>query len=225
MSLNAPDNRKHYSQIMADLNDFFARKDKKKSKTTKYTTLNNIDQKLREMDLKREKAQRNSSDDEWKRFEEKKIDYTGLKIQNSTLQEEDCEESDKDGEETSCPWSTITHSQGSLEEEGNSVQRETRAWKTIEAPVQQEKPAPTVRAYVPPHLRNKPAPASGTGKFNKAKGLRDENVENMFPSLPTTGSASAWENKAKIHESHVPSNNTLKLTLENKFGTLSNKSD
>lgn len=93
---------------MADLDDFFAKKDRKKSKGKKFATADEIAKKLEETGrraekLKKEKLQtsqlQNSEvdeqgnavqdEDEWREFEEEKKDYSGLKIQNLTLAEYD----------------------------------------------------------------------------------------------------------------------------------------
>ncbi|XP_071452255.1 protein CDV3 homolog isoform X2 [Hetaerina americana] len=106
---------------MADLDDFFAKKDKRKAKGKKFTTADEIAKKLEETgkktkDTKKEKEkqsipvstpgqesdepvqqQQQQEDDEWKEFEEEKKDYSGLKIQN--LQLSDPEEEGEDDEE------------------------------------------------------------------------------------------------------------------------------
>ncbi|XP_046403193.1 protein CDV3 homolog isoform X2 [Ischnura elegans] len=105
---------------MADLDDFFAKKDKRKAKGKKFTTADEIAKKLEETgkktkDTKKEKEkislpvstpgqeneepvqQPQQEDDEWKEFEEEKKDYSGLKIQN--LQLSDPEEEGEDDEE------------------------------------------------------------------------------------------------------------------------------
>lgn len=105
---------------MADLDDFFAKKDRKKSKGKKFATADEIAKKLEETGKRSEKIKKEKplqslggqdgddpnniqQEDEWKDFEEEKKDYTGLKIQNITLTEDggdDCGESgdiDEDG--------------------------------------------------------------------------------------------------------------------------------
>ncbi|XP_075227472.1 protein CDV3 homolog [Lycorma delicatula] len=97
---------------MADLDDFFAKKDKKKSKGKKFTTADDIDKNLLESCKQRDKSKRgklqlstgydgidfsfgSQQDDEWRTIEEEeKKDNTGLKIQNLTIIESDCGEDD-----------------------------------------------------------------------------------------------------------------------------------
>lgn len=90
---------------MADLDDFFAKKDRKKSKGKKFATADEIAKKLEETGKRSEKSKKDKplqliggqdgddpnsiqQEDEWKDFEEEKKDYTGLKIQNITLTED-----------------------------------------------------------------------------------------------------------------------------------------
>ncbi|KAG8236473.1 hypothetical protein J437_LFUL016973 [Ladona fulva] len=105
---------------MADLDNFFAKKDKRKAKGKKFTTADEIAKKLEETgkkskDVKKEKEkpsvpltspgqesdepvqQQKQEDDEWKEFEEEKKDYSGLKIQ--MLQLSDPEDDGDDDEE------------------------------------------------------------------------------------------------------------------------------
>lgn len=87
---------------MADLDDFFAKKDRKKSKGKKFATADEIAKKLEETGKRHEKIKKEKTlqslggqdgddpgnlqqEDEWRDFEEEKKDYTGLKIQNITL--------------------------------------------------------------------------------------------------------------------------------------------
>lgn len=93
---------------MADLDDFFAKKDRKKSKGgKKFTTTEELAKKLeethrREKEKLKEKKTLSSQnvdgdgelvgerqdEDEWKEFEEEKKDYTNLKIQNLQITEQ-----------------------------------------------------------------------------------------------------------------------------------------
>lgn len=105
---------------MADLDDFFAKKDRKKSKGKKFTTTDEIAKKLEETGKKLEKAKKDKTtmqsqppgtetdeqgnaiqeEDEWREFEEQKKDYSGLRIGKLQLQEApDDGGGDEDGEE------------------------------------------------------------------------------------------------------------------------------
>jgi len=218
---------------MADLDDFFAKKDKKKSKGKKFTTADEIAKKLEETGKKTEKSKKEKTsqntagpdgeengtliqEDEWKDFEEEKKDYTGLKIQNITLneQENDEAENELDGDE-----------EGGMEENeaGEMVPRRkaTGPWKVPQPPAQDiptetEKPPEeeVVRAplrsggtvsggtYIPPNLRNQPPPVqtSFSRLSQKTKAAPDVNSEAMFPTLSAATSAEpsgAWGRKKR----------------------------
>ncbi|XP_011877198.1 PREDICTED: protein CDV3 homolog [Vollenhovia emeryi] len=85
---------------MADhLDDFFAKKDRKKAKGKKFTTTDEVAKKLEETGKRVEKpkpkekpvnpegeeSQHTEDEDEWKEFEEEKKDYSGLKIGHLTV--------------------------------------------------------------------------------------------------------------------------------------------
>ncbi|CAB0012873.1 unnamed protein product [Nesidiocoris tenuis] len=95
-----------------DLDDFFAKKDRKKSKGKKFATADEIAKKLEESGRRSEKLKKEKppevdeegntvvqDEDEWKEFEEEKKDYSGLKIQNLTIADyENWEEGGSGGE-------------------------------------------------------------------------------------------------------------------------------
>ena len=133
---------------MADLDDFFKKKDKKKKGEKKFAKANTdvLAKNLEVMDEKEEKALvkeiaemnndnpgttlNQQDDDEWDDYRENKKDYTGLKIENLTVQETKTEEEeeeetevDEDGEvvkknkDGSGPWNRGEGShQNSVEE-------------------------------------------------------------------------------------------------------------
>jgi len=219
---------------MADLDDFFAKKDKKKSKGKKFATADEIAKKLEETGKKVEKNKKEKTlqsntgqdgeengtiiqEDEWKDFEEEKKDYTGLKIQNIQLSEQDINEAENesDGDE-----------EGEMEanEAGEMVPRRKAAgpWKVMaqpqsqEAPVEAERPveedivtrAPlrsggTVSGgtYIPPNLRNQPPPSAfQPTRITQKKTAPDMNSEAMFPTLSaatSTEPAGAWGRKKR----------------------------
>ncbi|CAG2065308.1 unnamed protein product [Timema podura] len=95
---------------MADLDDFFAKKDRKKANRKKFTTTDEIAKKLEETGKKVEKPKKEKppptsqvpgegeeeqvhqveeihEEDEWREFEEEKKDYTGLKIGHLQINE------------------------------------------------------------------------------------------------------------------------------------------
>ncbi|XP_054280776.1 protein CDV3 homolog [Macrosteles quadrilineatus] len=217
---------------MADLDDFFAKKDKKKSKGKKFTTADEIAKKLEETGKKTEKSKKEKTlqnttgpdgeengtiiqEDEWRDFEEEKKDYTGLKIQNITLNEQENDEAENELDEDD---------EGGMEENeaGEMVPRRkaTGPWKvpqmpTQDNPAESEKPAEeeVVRAplrsggtvsggtYIPPNLRNQPPPVAFSSLRNqKSRAAPDVNSEAMFPTLSAATSAEpsgAWGRKKR----------------------------
>lgn len=196
---------------MADLDDFFAKKDRKKSKGKKFTTADEIAKKLEESGKRTEKTKKeklqssvgqdgedpslgNQEEDEWKDFEEEKKDYTGLKIQNLTLIEsEGGDEGIDDGEDGE---------NGEMEENeaGELVpKRKVQAgpWKVVSQPqvqeevvekvVEKKQEEPSTKgsgSYVPPHVRNlAQQPSHHIGSRLKNKAAPDVNNEELFPTL------------------------------------------
>lgn len=173
---------------MTDLNDFFAKRDKKKSKgIVKFTTVNEIEKNLLKMDKKRE-LEKKYTDEEWNEFEEKLKDYSGLKILNTTSENDDSDFNELgtmfDEKATPfCPWKVIEKS-----ENEPPVITETMSSKELTA-----EPTPVCNVYIPPHLRNKPTkvtwaeskPSNKEQQKNVSKTL-EINDKDVFPMLSTT---------------------------------------
>ncbi|KAL0268342.1 UNVERIFIED_CONTAM: hypothetical protein PYX00_010319 [Menopon gallinae] len=245
---------------MADLDDFFAKKDRKKSKGKKFTTTEEIAKKLEETGKKSEKTkkdkpiiqssinvQENDDEDEWKNFEEEKKDYTGLKIQNLTL-EESSDSENNDGESE-----RIMEDNGS----GEIVPKRKGPWKVIEAEQTPEENStnktsnvlfhsfmksgtgtPTVQSYVPPHLRKQKLPTRDRPTRSKP-GAPDINNQEFFPTLsaakneemrisnPVSGNFrkqdGAFEEvrNSRSHSNRSdPNQRQQNLQIGNKFGAL-----
>ncbi|XP_067003324.1 protein CDV3 homolog [Anabrus simplex] len=197
---------------MADLDDFFAKKDRKKNKAKKFATADEIAKKLEETGKKdRSKKEKLTSqsqpsgqdvddqggqiqeDDEWKEFEEEKKDYSGLRI--GKLQINDIEADGGGGEEDEQVMEE--------NEAGEMVLRkkvQSGPWKIVNA--QQEQPSHEVQeptyvekrpereihtssTYVPPAKRNQPKELSHASPRGggKSKAAPDINNEEFFPTL------------------------------------------
>lgn len=181
---------------MADLDDFFAKKDRKKAKGKKFTTTEEIAKKLEEtgkrlgkkskdkpVNPEGEETQQTEDEDEWREFEEEKKDYTGLKIGNLTMNESiDAESDDEKG----------TGDNSSDGESGEGGTKHSGPWKKPELPPQPEvtetaapPPPPPVTSgssYKPPHLRNMPAVVASPRQ--RAKNVApDIHSEEYFPTL------------------------------------------
>ncbi|XP_015609382.1 protein CDV3 homolog [Cephus cinctus] len=180
---------------MADLDDFFAKKDRKKAKGKKFTTTEEIAKKLEETGKRTEKpkpkekpsnpegeeTQQVEEEDEWRDFEEEKKDYTGLKIGNLTVDETaDAESDDERG----------TGENSSDGESGEAGSKHSGPWKKPDAPPSQPEvevvvpvqPPTGGSSYKPPHLRN--APTVSASPRQRAKNIApDINSEEYFPTL------------------------------------------
>ncbi|XP_011496424.1 PREDICTED: protein CDV3 homolog isoform X2 [Ceratosolen solmsi marchali] len=201
---------------MADLDDFFAKKDRKKAKGKKFTTTDEIAKKLEETGKKLDKAkqkeksqnseggddnQQIEEEDEWKVFEEEKKDYTGLKIGNLTMNEvvdTDVEDDKVMGEK---------NSDGEYTEHFNK--NSGGPWKKADAQVAEpEAPQPEVeqpqavpevaaaapkKSYKPPALRNPQFNVERSMSSGRPRGKNiapDINSEEYFPTLNSKQSVS-----------------------------------
>lgn len=192
---------------MADLDDFFAKKDKKKSKGKKFATAEELAKKLedtsKKSDLLKRKDRTNVTnidgeesstlepvkEDEWKDFQEDdgQKDYSNLKIGQLTISEEEQNQvnmgNDIDG-----------GSEGQSDGEGNSdnPDRPFGPWKKVTeggAPGSQQpetpqpKQAPVSNVYVPPQLKNQPTPLGRVNLKARNRTAPDLANEEYFPSL------------------------------------------
>jgi len=207
---------------MADLDDFFKKKDKKKKGEKKFAKANTdvLAKNLEVMDEKEEKALvkeiaemnndnpgttlNQQDDDEWDDYRENKKDYTGLKIE--TLNIEDKEEEEEEEEETE------------VNEDGEVVSKkkdESGPWNKAGGnpgePQQQEnmprEQEPSIQmanvvggSYVPPQKRGVGA-APPPERRERLRGGRNRNAPDItnelyFPSLSSAaddaGPKGAW---------------------------------
>ncbi|XP_030750660.1 protein CDV3 homolog [Sitophilus oryzae] len=190
---------------MADLDDFFAKKDRKKGKSSKkFATTEEVAKKLEDTVKKTEKQKKervqegdeNSSQaidqDEWKEFEEEKKDYTGLKIGNLTINadqennlnnqdagsgdQQDGADSNQDCEKKPGPWKRIdVQTDAVIEEPPKPVEKKP------------ETPSTNLQAYKPPSLRYSTSQPSTNYPRTKASRFGstapDIHNEEYFPTL------------------------------------------
>lgn len=251
---------------MADLDDFFAKKDKKK-KAKKFVTANTdvLATKLEESALKEREAEMKATsaamsigestlsieantegkDDEWKEYEERKKDYSGLKIESLKIDnDKDSNSGDDDGEldENGEKMRGKRHDGGPWNKGSNSGAKsdDNDSPSATPEPNLPEAPPTGVQksAYVPPHLRagaSAPSPSVSSapkGQQRRNKQAPDISNEFNFPSL----AAAAADTPAKATErerdgasfERVRSGGgvqhskaeTPKLTLDNKYAAL-----
>lgn len=189
---------------MADLDDFFAKKDRKKAKGKKFTTTEEIAKKLEEtgkrlgkskpkdkpVNPEGEETQQTEDEDEWKVFEEEKKDYTGLKIGNLTVNEsQEVVSEDEKG----------TQDNSSDGESGESGGKHMGPWKKqpeqhrpqqpeVVEPAAPPPPPPVTSSassgssYKPPHLRNVQTVTAAPKQRGKNI-APDIHSEEYFPTL------------------------------------------
>ncbi|XP_022120958.1 protein CDV3 homolog [Pieris rapae] len=173
---------------MADLDDFFAKKDRKKSKSVKkFATADEMAKKLEDTKQKtdvRPKKDRPATEgeeagsireeEEWKEYEEPVKDYTGLKLQvlqRGTRAPESgrdtaAEDSTPENSKNKGPWN-------------KPVEAEQVVVKPPPPPVEEKIRATST--YVPPQSRQRPCDGSVRRPQNKAS--LDIHNEDYFPVL------------------------------------------
>jgi len=232
---------------MADLDDFFKKKDKKKKGEKKFAKANTdvLAKNLEQMAVKEEKeiqkemsemkndspntplnqqlawqaqqfklkSEDKSDDEEWDDYRENKKDFTGLKIDNLTVEEPKEEEEEEtevneDGETVvkkregkDGPWSKLAEGGGHQAQVEVVEREEPRQEEKREAEALLASSGVQGGSYVPPHMRGgggaapaqaevrRPAPR---GRMMKAP---DINSEVYFPSLgdsADTAPKGAW---------------------------------
>ncbi|KAJ3647535.1 hypothetical protein Zmor_019406 [Zophobas morio] len=236
---------------MADLDDFFAKKDRKKSKNTKkFSTTDEVAKKLEDNAKKSEKLKKERvpegdetstpvhDQDEWKDFEEEKKDYSGLKIGNLTIA--------SPPEGSTGATEASTEQQTGCDEAGPDNEKKVGPWKRVDVEVQEEpvkvekKPeAPPVKtiggAYVPPSMRNQSQQAPVQPSRLRSKAAPDIHNEEFFPTLSKTSdhrknrSEGTFEvvqhsragSHRQVEQAKASSGQGPKLSLENRYNTLS----
>jgi len=209
---------------MGDIDDFFAKKDKKKKGGKKFSKANTdvIAKNLIETDKKELKeqekelgsqyseekpisAQNSHEDEEWDDYIENKKDFSGLKIETLTIEdqapveEEEETEINEDGEvvvknkSESGPWNKI----------GGSTNTEPAQDLIKEPEPNLKTPNVVGGSYVPPHMRggggSSPAPTEQPVRRSNRRGNQaapDITNEMFFPSLSSAvedaGPKGAW---------------------------------
>ncbi|XP_073964829.1 protein CDV3 homolog isoform X2 [Choristoneura fumiferana] len=177
---------------MADLDDFFAKKDRKKKSVKKFATAEEMAKKLDDGKQKPEvrpkkerpvqegeEGGRAGEEEEWKEYEEPVKDYTGLKIQvlqggqntPDTGRDPAAEDAAPDNGKTKGPW--------------NKPQQQPAAPEPKPEPEKPKEVKPASTAYVPPVARvaARPEPL----RRNAAKHAPDIHNDDTFPVLGAGG--------------------------------------
>lgn len=197
---------------MADLDDFFAKKDKKKKGTKKFSQANtdviakNLEESAIKEQLQQDKDITNigddmnpetvnqQDDDEWDDYRENKKDYTGLKIETLVIED---------------PEKAVVEEDTEVNENGEVVKKKDEAgpWNKkdgersnsseVESPVVESKPLPGAAieqpnvvggAYVPPAMRGgggsaQPSALEARKPPRRMKAAPDISSAINFPSL------------------------------------------
>jgi len=225
---------------MEDLDDFFAKKDKKKKLKSKDKKEDKKIKKKVELIIEDDAGVEKIIEEhpvhdaeQWSDFqEEKETDYSGLKIQNLEIAENEeraadsqNEEDGEDGSGQQGPWKR--------QQQAPPPEPET---KEVEIPVEPVPAALSSSGYIPPHLRSgataKVVPRAGVGPRGR-RGAPDLKNEENFPSLAAgmSGEVSVqkleWAKKGfesvKSGASRSAGQNSEapKITMGNRFDALS----
>ncbi|XP_037948639.1 protein CDV3 homolog [Teleopsis dalmanni] len=199
---------------MADLDDFFAKKDKKKSKAKKFTTADDVvknleDTSKREVSLKprkpeilppvagnldennsKEQVEEPTNEEEWKEFEEEtRKDYTGLKIGQLTINEDE-EHSVSDGDDDEGDSDQNSNNESSKRHTGGPWKKVIPAEEVLQIPMEVQKPAN--KLYVSVAFRQGPPKIKA-----RSKAAPDITNADFFPTL---GAARPEEQRKKKNE-------------------------
>lgn len=211
---------------MADLDDFFAKKDRKKTKGKKFATPDELVKKLEDTTKKNEVKPRKepqsllqstqsdgveiesgeqshaaaTEEDEWKEFEEEeRKDYTGLKIQNLQLNDDDYYsgsdgdggDGDGDGDDKEGAWKKLSG------DKGGSAESKSKSNADSEASAKKSGlAASSTGRYVSPALRQQQSSLLAPVRLKK-DALPDINNQEYFPTL---GDAKKEELRKKKNE-------------------------
>ncbi|XP_022817134.1 protein CDV3 homolog [Spodoptera litura] len=216
---------------MADLDDFFAKKDRKKSKAIKkFATADELAKKLddpkQKSDVRPKKERpvqegeeggRAGEEEEWKEYEEPVKDYTGLKIQvlqggngqPESGRDSASEDAAPEGGKVKGPW---------------NKPQQPEAETPAPAPVEEPKPRETKpAAYVPPSSRQRPI----ENVRRSTKHAPDIHNDDYFPVLGAStkrgggGWSTAGGGAARDRDLAAPRH---QLALGNRFTSLQDDS-
>ncbi|XP_058447839.1 protein CDV3 homolog [Malaya genurostris] len=222
---------------MADLDDFFAKKDRKKSKTKKFATAEELAKSIEDTSKKTTEAKPRKVtpivegsepkapepvEEEWKEFEEERKDYSGLKLAQLNISEEDHIQTNYTGDEN---VSTPGENEGEKSAE-TADRKASGAWKLVDSSdtneKQQQPPQPQPpQQYIAPALKS---------RLKSKKGAPDLKNEEFFPTLGSEVPDPARSKKdstfeevkhgGRVRPSDMPS--AAPLSVGNRFTSLSN---
>ncbi|XP_053668806.1 protein CDV3 homolog [Anopheles marshallii] len=225
---------------MANLDDFFAKKDKKKGKAKKFVTAEEIAKqlddtskkvveskmKLRTVDPADGKNDSHEPDDEWKVFEETKKDYTGLKLAQLTIDDESNQLDSENSGDMNDPNYDAEGREGEDRDPSkpwNKGDANAATKEKVAAP----EPASTSNIYISPAMKNLMA------KQKQKKGIApDLQSEEYFPTLgqekpaeppkQTKPDPTFEEVKHGVRAKTVEQSSTSQISIGNRYNSLNN---
>ncbi|XP_014439946.1 protein CDV3 homolog isoform X1 [Tupaia chinensis] len=170
-------------------------------------------------------------EDEWKEFEQKEVDYSGLRVQAMQISEKEEDDSEK-REDPSDSWEEGGGGGG-----GGGVEKSSGPWNKT-APVQAP-PAPVIVAETPePAMTSgvyRPPGARLTTTRKTPQGPPEIYSDTQFPSLQSTAKHVDSRRDKEMEKSfevvrhknrgrdEVSKNQALKLQLDNQYAVLENQ--
>ncbi|XP_053693345.1 protein CDV3 homolog [Sabethes cyaneus] len=218
---------------MADLDDFFAKKDRKKSKTKKFATAEELAKRIEDSAKKNtEVKQRKVTpivegsepknpepvEEEWKEFEEERKDYSGLKLAQLNISEDDHNQTNFATDDGGATPGETDGEKSTMD----SAERKSGAWKKVESTDTPEQQPQAPQQYVAPGLKNL--------RLKSKKGAPDLKNEEFFPTLgaevpdPTRSKKDSTFEEVKHGGRVRPSDlqSAAPLSVGNRFTSLSN---
>ncbi|XP_058840563.1 protein CDV3 homolog [Topomyia yanbarensis] len=225
---------------MADLDDFFAKKDRKKSKTKKFATAEELAKSIEDTSKKTTEAKPRKVtpnvegsepkvpepvEEEWKEFEEERKDYSGLKLAQLNISEEDQNQVNYGGDEN---VSTPGENEGEKGGAESADRKASGAWKMVDSSDTNEKQQQ--QQQQPQQPQQYVAPALKSLRMKSKKGAPDLKNEEFFPTLgaeipdPSRSKKDSTFEEVKhggrVRPSDMPS--AAPLSVGNRFTSLSN---
>ncbi|GBP37228.1 Protein CDV3 homolog [Eumeta japonica] len=232
---------------MADLDDFFAKKDRKKKSVKKFATADELAKKLEDTKQKPdvrpkkerpaqegEEGARGHDEEEWKEYEEPVKDYTGLKIQVLQGGAEGSGggggQADSASEDGSADGSSRPKGPWNKPQPQSAPAPEPEP--VVVAPPPEPNPPktgvympPKSTAYVAPGLRSRPV--EPPTRRNQPKLAPDIHNDDYFPVLgaaPVAKKPAGWSTAGAAGRAPAPTASRQQLALGNRFTALNDDS-
>ncbi|XP_053670424.1 protein CDV3 homolog [Anopheles nili] len=226
---------------MANLDDFFAKKDKKKGKAKKFGTAEEIAKQLDDTSKKVVESKMkmkpidpadgkhdSSQDDEWKVFEETKKDYSGLKLAQLTIDEASNQNDSENAGDYNDPNNDNEGREGEDRDPSKPWNKlDAGGAKRNDAVAAEVEPATTSNIYISPAMKSLMA------KQKLKKGIApDLKSEEYFPTLgqekpaelpkPPKPDPTFEEVKHGIRAKMLEQSSSSQISIGNRYNSLNN---